>query len=343
MRTTVLATLLLASAASSMSCLGQQPVKLPVITDPVYAKPQQRVDMDHGRRMNLYCRGSGSPTVVFDSGMGDSTISWAMVQPALSKRTRTCSYDRAGLGFSDAATRRSTVRNMAEDLHALLRAAHIEPPYVLVGHSAAGMTVRVFADRYRDEVVGMVVVEGSHEDQSTRSWAIEAPGSKEKWDASLKDTHCIDAAAKNGFIRKGTPAYATCVGDDDPRYSKAINEAMLGYGASLKWQSAFASERQNMFYASADQARATRKDFGDMPIIVLTHSPYPKNKNWTQEVQDEHTLLWEDMHTQIAAMSTHGVNMIVPRSGHYIQYDRPEIVIDAVNQAVAIAKEQGAH
>jgi pimeloyl-ACP methyl ester carboxylesterase len=166
--------------------MGQQSAKLPIITDPVYAKPQRRVDMDHGRRMNLYCRGSGSPTVVFDSGMGDSTISWAMVQPALSKRTRTCSYDRAGLGFSDAATRPGTVRNMAEDLHALLQAAHIEPPYVLVGHSAAGMTVRVFADRYRDEVVGMVVVEGSHEDQSTRSWAIEAPGSKEKWDASLK-------------------------------------------------------------------------------------------------------------------------------------------------------------
>lgn len=328
-----------AGAMLPVPCLGQEKPRPPIVTDPVYAKPQQLVDMDHGRRMNLYCRGSGSPTVVLDAGMGDSTISWALVQPALAKRTRTCSYDRAGLGFSDAATRPGTASNMAEDLHTLLQAAHIKPPYILVGHSSAGMTVRVFADHYRDEVVGMVVVEGSHEDQSTRSWAIEAPGQKEKWDAGLKDTSCVDAA-KDGFIRKGSPAYAKCVGDDDPRYSKAINEAMLGYGASLKWQSAFASERQNLFYASADQTRATRRDFGDMPIIVLTHSPYPRNKNWTQEVQDKHTLIWEDMHTQIAAMSTHGVNMIVPRSGHYVQYDRPEIVIDAVNQAVAIAKEQ---
>lgn len=330
---------LFAGVVLSTQCLGQETSKSPVVTDPIYTKAQRLVDVDHGRRMNLYCRGSGSPTVVFDSGMGDSAISWALVQPVLAKRIRTCSYDRAGLGFSDAATRPSTVNNMADDLHTLLRAAHVKPPYILVGHSAAGMTVRVFADRYRSEVVGMVVVEGSHEDQSTRSWAIEAPGQKEKWDAGLKDTSCIDAA-KSGFISKGTPAYAKCVGGDDPRYSKAINEAMLGYGASLKWQSAFASERQNMFYASADQTRATRKDFGDMPIIVLTHSPYPRNKNWTQEVQDKHTLIWEDMHTQIAAMSTHGVNMIVPRSGHYVQYDRPEIVIDAVNQAVAIAKGQ---
>jgi pimeloyl-ACP methyl ester carboxylesterase len=333
------ATFLLAGVAWSAACPAKETAKPVVITDPVYTKPVLRVDMDHGRRMNLYCRGSGAPTVIFDSGMGDSTISWALVQPALSARSRTCSYDRAGLGFSDAATRPGTVNNMAEDLHALLQAAHIKPPYILVGHSAAGMTVRVFADRYRSEVVGLVVVEGSHEDQSTRSWAIEAPGSKEKWDAGLKDTRCVDAA-KSGFIKAGTPDYARCVGDDDPRYSKAINKAMLGYGASLKWQSAFASERQNMFYASAQQTRATRRDFGDMPIIVLTHSPYPRNKRWTQQMQDQHTLLWEDMHTQIAAMSTHGVNMIVPRSGHYIQYDRPEIVIDAVNQAVAIAKEQ---
>ena len=80
-----------------------------------------------------------------------------------------------------------------------------------------------------------------------------------------------------------------------------------------------------------------------MPIIVLTHAPYPKSKDETQEQRNQRTLLWEDLHTQVAAMSTHGVNMIVPGSGHYVQYDRPEIVIDAVNQALAIAKEQRAN
>jgi pimeloyl-ACP methyl ester carboxylesterase len=134
-------------------CLSQDVTKA-AVTDPVYTRPQQLVEMDHGRRMNIYCRGSGSPTVILDAGMGDSTISWALVQPAVAARTRACSYDRAGLGFSDGSSRPSTASNIAEDLHALLGAAHVPPPYVLVGHSAAGMYIRVFADRYLDEVVG---------------------------------------------------------------------------------------------------------------------------------------------------------------------------------------------
>ncbi len=328
-----------AGAMLPMPCVGQEKPVPPIVTDPIYTRPQQLVDVDHGRRMNLYCRGSGSPTVILDAGMGDSTISWALVQPALAKRTRTCSYDRAGLGFSDAAARPGTVENMAADLHALLRAAHIAPPYILVGHSLAGMTVRVFADRHRDEVVGMVLVEGSHEDQSSRGWAIGEPDQRAKWDAYLKELHaCVDEAGK-GLV-KGTPAFAKCVGDADPRFSKAVNEAQLAYAATVKWQAAVASERENVFYASAEQTRATRKDFGDMPIIVLTHAPYPKSKDETQEQRNQRTLLWEDLHTQVAAMSTRGVNMIVPRAGHFVQYDRPEIVIDAVNQAVAIAQEQ---
>jgi pimeloyl-ACP methyl ester carboxylesterase len=178
----------------------ETPAKLPIVDDPVYTKPQQLVDVGGGRRLNMYCRGKGSPTVVFDSGLGDSTVAWALVQPAIAKRTRTCSYDRAGLAFSDAANRPGDAQNDVEDLHVLLRAAHIAPPYILVGHSAAGLAVRIFADRYRSEVVGMVIVDGTHEDQFSREEAI-GPANKAQWDASLKDTRCVDAA-KNGAIAK---------------------------------------------------------------------------------------------------------------------------------------------
>lgn len=316
------------------------PVKPPSVDDPAYTKPQQLVDVGGGRHLNLYCRGHGSPTVVFDSGLGDSTVAWALVQPAIAKKTHACSYDRAGLAFSDAAKRPSDAKSDAEDLHALLRAAHIAPPYILVGHSAAGMAVRVFADRYRDEVIGMVIVDGSHEDQSSREWAI-GPGSKAKWDATLDDTSCLDAA-KNGAIAKDDPVYKRCVVEEAtlPSYSQAIKDAALKYAATLKWQMANASEKKSVFYASADETRATRKDFGDMPIIVLTHAPYPRHKDWSQALQDRHTLVWEEMHNEVAAMSTHGINEIVPRSDHYIEYDRPEIVIDAIDQAISIAKDQ---
>jgi pimeloyl-ACP methyl ester carboxylesterase len=324
----------------STPCVGEEAAK-PLITDPVYTKPQQRVDVGQGRRMNLYCLGSGSPTVILDAGMGGSTISWALVQPAIATRTRACSYDRAGLGFSDGSSRPSTASNAADDLHILLKTAHIAPPYVLVGHSAAGMYIRVYADRYPDEVVGMVSVEGSHEDQWTRGWAIGAPGQQAKWDSFLKEYgSCVDEA-KHG-LAPGTPAYRKCVGDPDPRFSPAINEAQLRYASTVRWQAAIASERQSVAYASADQTRATRKHYGDMPIIVLTHSPYPKAPDETQEERNQRTLLWESLHLDVAAMSSRGVNEIVPNSGHYIQYDQPQVVIDAVDQAVAIARDQAA-
>jgi pimeloyl-ACP methyl ester carboxylesterase len=296
------------------------------------------IDIGQGQRLNLYCKGQGSPAVILDAGMGDSTISWALVQPAVSTTTTTCSFDRAGLGFSDAARRSSTLVHQAEDLHALLRAARIDPPYILVGHSLAGMNVRVYADKYPDEVAGMVIVEGSHEDQSTGGWAIGAAGQKERWDAYLKDAHaCVDAA--NDGLVKDSPMYAKCMGEtNDPRFSPAINAAQAGYKATATWQAAVASERENVFYISADEARATRRDFGSIPIIVLTHSPYPKLKDETQDERNQRTLLWENLHTQVAAMSTRGINIIVPNAGHYIQYEKPQVVIDAIEQATAIAR-----
>ena len=328
------------SAILTTQCVGQEVTK-PLVTDPVYTRPQTLVDMDHGRRMNIYCLGEGSPTVILDSGMGDSTVSWALVQPMIASKTRVCAYDRAGLGFSDGSMRASTASHSADDLHALLKAAHIAPPYVLVGHSAAGMYVRVFADHYRDEVVGIVSVEGSHEDQSVRGWAIGAPGQKDKWDEFLRaQSACVDGA-RHGLVR-GTPEYKKCVGDPDSRFSQSINDAQAVYKATARWQAAVASERQAIFYQSADETRATRRSFGDMPIIVLTHSPYPKSKDESQEERDRRTLLWESLHLDVASMSTRGINEIVPNSTHYIQLEHPQIVVDAVNQAVAISRDDAA-
>jgi hypothetical protein len=110
-----------------------------------------------------------------------------------------------------------------------------------------------------------------------------------------------------------------------------------------KWQAAVASERENLEYASADETRATRKNFGDIPLIVLTSSPRSKAKDETREEQDmreQWTLAWEGLHTEVASMSTRGINIIVPNSSHYIQNDHPQVVVDAVLQAVTIAREQ---
>jgi pimeloyl-ACP methyl ester carboxylesterase len=326
-----------AFAAQSQS----QEVQQPQVTDTVYTTPSQLVDMDHGRRMNIYCRGSGSPAVILDAGLGGDTTAWATVHPLIAAKTKACAFDRAGLGFSDRASRPNTVRNNAEDLHALLKAAKVPPPYVLVGHSSAGMNIRVFADRYPDEVVGMVAVDVSHEDQSTRLWPIGVAGQKEQWDAGLQDSETCVEHAKKGLV-KGSPEYKKCIADigvRDPRFSDAINDAQERMALTAHWQAAVASEQRAVYYASADETRATRKSFGSIPIIVLTHAPYPKAKDETQEERNVRTLLWETMHNEIAAMSTRGINIIVPNTGHYIQFDKPQVVVDAVNQALQIARD----
>lgn len=335
MRRSLLAAL---AMAVGNGCLAEEVAKPPLITDAIYTAPVRLVDIGGGQRLNLYCVGSGSPAVILDAGMGDSTISWALVQVSISKKTKACSFDRAGLGFSDAARRPSTPRNQSEDLQALLKAAHIKPPYVLVGHSMAGMNVRVYADRYPDQVAGLVLVEGSHEDQSTLGWAIGDTGQKERYDAFLTDTHACVAEAEKGLV-EGTAAFNKCVGEtNDPCFSTAINQARKKYAVTARWQAAVASERENVFYESANETRAARKSFGDIPLIVLTHSPYPTGKDETQETRNQRTLLWEGLHTQVASMSTRGINIIVPNSTHYIQYEHPPIVVDAVLQAVNIAR-----
>jgi len=308
----------------------------PVIVNDVYTRPAQLVDVGHGRRMNLYCTGEGSPSVIMDAGLGDSTISWALVQPSISRHARTCSFDRAGLGFSDAATRSGTPEHAADDLHRLLQAAGVRPPYILVAHSSGGLNARVFADRHRDEVVGMVMVEASHEDQFTEGWAIGAPDQKEKYEKFLAEAHGCIALAEKG-LQPGTPDFKRCVGDDsNPRYSDAINAAQRTYAVTPRWQKAVASERENVASVSVEQVRATRTSYGDMPLFVLIHSPYPKRDDETQVERDLRTLSWERLHTRMASMSTRGVNAIVPDSGHYIQYDHPQTVVDAVLQTIAI-------
>ena len=118
--------------------------------------------------MHLYCIGSGSPTVVLDAGLGVLSLTWAPVQKRVAKTTRVCSYDRAGYAWSDSAPTPRTSQNIAANLHTLLANAGEKPPFVLVGHSFGGYNVRVFAHEHKAEVVGLVLVDSSHEEQSSR-------------------------------------------------------------------------------------------------------------------------------------------------------------------------------
>jgi pimeloyl-ACP methyl ester carboxylesterase len=117
-------------------------------------------------RLHLNCVGQGSPTVVLDAGWGYTSVEWsAWVQPEVAEHTRVCAFDRAGMGWSEPEPGPPNATQTAEELHALLQEADEEGPYVLVGHSLAGLYSRIYAERYPEEVAGMVLVDSSHPNQ----------------------------------------------------------------------------------------------------------------------------------------------------------------------------------
>jgi pimeloyl-ACP methyl ester carboxylesterase len=123
-----------------------------------YPPPGRLLDIG-GRRLHLYETGQGSPTVVLEAGIAATSLSWRPVQDEIAKFTRVASYDRAGLGWSDAASKPLTLSRLVNDLHALLQAAQLPPPYVLVAHSFGGLVVRAYARRYPNETAGLVLVD----------------------------------------------------------------------------------------------------------------------------------------------------------------------------------------
>ncbi len=131
------------------------------IPSEVYARTAELFAVDGQRRLNMFCMGDGTPAIVFVSGAWDNTMAWRRVQGPASRLSRACSYDRAGLGFSDPAARPSTARNAVDDLKNLLDAASVEMPVVLVGHSAGGLYAMLFTALYPDRVAGVVLVDPS--------------------------------------------------------------------------------------------------------------------------------------------------------------------------------------
>jgi pimeloyl-ACP methyl ester carboxylesterase len=174
----VLAVLVLLACVLAVGCGGQEPkahrgpaLKTPRLA-PVTVGPGRLVDVGGGRSLFLHCVGSGSPTVVLEAGFGADSFSWQDVQPDVGRGTRTCAYDRAGTGNSVAPPGVRDARDEIADLRRLLRAARIQPPYVLVGHSYGGMLARVFAHLYPSETAGLVLIDTMGRDGRRRQLAI---------------------------------------------------------------------------------------------------------------------------------------------------------------------------
>lgn len=309
-----------------------------IIDNVAYTQAQRLVSIEQGRRLNIYCTGRGTPTVIFDSGLGDSMKVWGLVQPAVSAVTQACSYDRAGLGFSDPSLWPGTSANIVGDLHRLLRAARIELPYILVGHSSGGMNVKLYVETYLSQVAGMVLVDPSPEDLGTMMWAMD-PASQATYAPYMESLQQCLRATPSDFAPE-SELLKKCVPGPDPRYSAAINAVELERGKQHGHLSAWISEQQQVWFTSANQVRAGHRSFGDLPLIVLIHPPFERMGSETQELRDEKNQLWIRLDNETAAMSSRGTVRTVQNSGHNIQLDQPQVVTDAILEVVRATSDR---
>ncbi len=299
-----------------------------------FALPHQLVDVG-GHRLNLHCSGSGAVTVVFEAPPGDGAWAWWAVQPAVALKTRACVYDRAGLGFSDPATRAGTSANAVDDLHALLAAAGVKPPFVLVGNSLGGANVQLYAWRYPDEVKGLVLVEPLHEDEPARLGAA-SDGKIAQFEASeVALLKACTAESEKGFAAGGE-MLANCTGGLLPSYGRELAAAHLAGELSPAYWHAASSERES-FDLDRAQLRSARRSFGDLPLVVLTRgvSPFAAPGKPPSALSKAVEAANRTMQDEVARLSTRGERRDVPGAGHLVQDDRPEAVVKAVEDVLA--------
>ena len=276
-----------------------------------------------GFRMHIYCTGEGSPTVILESGLGDSYVSWRKVQPQIAKFTRVCSYDRAGLGYSESSSQPRTSKVIAGELHTLLKAAGIAPPYVLVGHSMGGYNVRLYASLYRSEVVGMVLVDASHPDQDNR-FPPELKNMEGSW---LREAEFMEYTTPFGVPR----LIGLC--DQDP----------VQRAADCNFHSAREGVAELKGFADSAAQTAATGSLGEMPLVVLSHDPDKPSADLPPDLAKPTNAAWEKMQEELAHLSTRGTQEIAKNSSHYVQQDRPEVVVDAVQRVAEQVRQTSSH
>jgi pimeloyl-ACP methyl ester carboxylesterase len=247
-----------------------------------------------GRRLYIKCSGearAGMPVVVMDAGMGSTSADWSSVEPNVSQFARVCSYDRAGVGKSDRAPQPRTSQDIVNDLHNLLAKAGLNPPYVLVGHSLGGMNARLYASEYPKEVVGMVLVDSTHEDENDRMLAVLPPE----------------------ILKKAKPEDMIIRSAEDIDFNRSVAQIR-----AANWHS-------------------------DIPLIVLTRGSATFNPNdyAVPSLAPKFEQIRLELQKELVRCSSRGRQIIAEKSGHYIQRDQPELVIDAIRQVLEEAQAAG--
>jgi pimeloyl-ACP methyl ester carboxylesterase len=293
-----------------------------------YPPPGKLVDIG-GYKLHIYCMGSGAPTVILEAGMGSNSIDWGLVQPEIAKFTRICSYDRAGSGWSDASPLERTSQNIADELHTLLKNANIPGPYILVGHSFGGLDIRLYASKYPNEVVGMVLVESAHEDQMEKM----PPRPESNFQKLLVNPNIAPFLASIGVFRilNHMPQSRTAV----QMYPADIQDKFLAEASTVKNIRSQTQEYANI-KISLNQVKKDGGFLGDIPLIVITggEKGTPQETGQSQEFLNQQAAIWNQLQKDLVTKSTNGKQIFAEHSAHGVPRLQPEIITQAVQELV---------
>jgi len=280
--------------------------------------PGQLIDIG-GYRLHIWCMGTGSPAVILDTGLGGSLLDWGFVQPEAAKFSRVCSYDRAGMGFSDLGPTPRTSRRIAAELHGLLDRIGIRQAVVLVGASFGGFNIRIFASEYPDRSAGLVLVDAAHEDQGARYAAAGAP------EEGIWYARAVPMAAFLGVMR---------IAGNSLGHADQLPPALRRYAhvasRTSTWRTA-ADEYLHLAQSSTE-VRATRREL-TIPLVVLTagHS----------DDLPQAQAAWMEMQRDQVSLSSLGCQVVAERAHHVMGLDAPDVVGHAIRLVVDAVRSGG--
>lgn len=295
-------------------------------------------------RLHLFTLGEGSPTVLFESGLMSTLLSWRDAQPEIARSTRAVCYDRAGLGWSDLGPMPRDASRIVSELHDLLALAAIPPPYVLVGHSFGGLTTRLFAGRFPDEVIGLVLIDPV----APREWHPPSDHNQKRIRTGARILRRASSLCRWGvlrfvswMLRSGVKPLA------EPLVRLMSRGAPKGDGTSKsplfwnlppserdmapmfwvqpKFTATIASQLENL-PMSAAQVFENSQSFEDKPLLVISAADTPASRR--------------EEHAALAALSSVGKHVTAERSGHWVMVDQPEIVREAISEVLESARRQ---
>jgi pimeloyl-ACP methyl ester carboxylesterase len=280
--------------------------------------PGRTVDVG-GHRMHINCTGSGSPVLVLEAGgQNDSTI-WRGVQPALSKTTTVCSYDRAGTGWSDTQPGPRDADHVAAELHQLLVQAGIKGPIILMAHSIGGLFIRDYAAHYPADVAGIVFVDSSTPFQDRNPALVRATPPKTRKDKVVD--FVLHPWMWNLAVVVGTPRLLGMCGHEhtaSDHIRKLQDEEICRLRPSA-WDEIYE-------WDASSQETVNSGPFGALPILILSRDTSTGLPAKPSQDELDRRNAWNQMQEDLRKLSTRSRRIVARNSTHQIVLDRPDLI-----------------